>query len=482
MAEEAPAAPPSPPAAPPPAELAPGDGASALDDLFQGAGWRGALADLVRWLETSVFTRDALLALALIAAALFAGALLSRPIRGLVGRIPARHIPGAALTRLLAAVRILMAPILSLLFLQIAAGILTGLGQPSRLVEAASSLLTAWVVIRLVTLVIRSPLWSRMAFFLAWPVAALDILGLLGPIVRRLDALAIPLGENASLSALDVVRGFIAFLALFWVASTLGKFLERRIYQIDELTPSLQVLIVRILHVLMPVLAFVAALQLIGVNLAALAVFSGAVGLGIGLGLQRSIANLVAGLTLILDKSIKPGDVVKVADTFGWVTSLGARYVAIRTRDGTSHLLPNEHFITNGVENWSHGDKLVRLRIPVGVSYGSDPHRVIGLCVAAAASVERVLAAPGPLCHLVAFGDSSIDFELRVWIEDPENGVTNVKGRVLLAVWDAFRENGVEIPFPQRDLHLKSAPPLAELFARREAAGEGGASRAPGAA
>ncbi|NWG47233.1 MAG: mechanosensitive ion channel [Alphaproteobacteria bacterium] len=307
---------------------------SALEELFGGGSLRARAEEALRWLLETVLVVDTLIALALIAGAVLLAGLLARPAGRLIARLPLARIPDDLGKRLVASVRLLISPILALVFLQVMVGVMAGLGRPTALVEAAVSLLTAWVVIRLVTLVIRSPLWSRAAFFIAWPLAALDILGLLGPIMRQLDAAAIPLGEGADLSALDVLRGLIAFIVLFWVASTIGRFLERRIYALEELTPSLQVLIVHVLRVLLPVIAFVAALQMIGVNLAALAVFSGAVGLGVGLGLQRSIANLVAGFTLIMDKSIKPGDVVSVNDTFGWVTSMGR--VMPRSRRATA--------------------------------------------------------------------------------------------------------------------------------------------------
>ena len=197
--------------------------------------------------------------------------------------------------------------------------------------------------------------------------------------------------------------------------------------------------------------------DLFGNHLTALTVFGGALGIGIGLGLQKVASNLVSGLTLLMDKSIKPNDVIAVGDTYGWIASLGARYAAVRTRDGIEHLIPNEELITQRVENWSHSDKTVRLKVPVGISYKSDVRLAMRLCLEAAGTVERVLAAPEPRCLLRGFGDSSVDLEIRIWIDDPEEGRANVMSEVLLGVWDRFHEHGIEIPFPQRDLHLKSS-------------------------
>src|SRR5262249_51963631 len=148
-----------------------------------------------------------------------------------------------------------------------------------------------------------------------------------------------------------------------------------------------------------------------------------------------------------------------IGSTFGWVTSMGGNYVSVRTRDGIEHLVPNEFFMTNGVENWSYSDRAVRLKLPFSVSYQSDPHKVIALSVAAAAGVPRIIPQPAPICVIHGFGESSIDMELRVWLLDPQNGMGNVKGEVYLKLWDALKANGIEMPFPQRDIHIKSGGP-----------------------
>ncbi|MEM9899213.1 MAG: mechanosensitive ion channel domain-containing protein, partial [Pseudomonadota bacterium] len=350
------------------------------------------------------------------------------------------------------------------IFLQISVPILGGFGRSSLIIQAATSLLSAWIVIRLVTLVIRSPFWSRVAFYIAWPVAALDAFGLLDNVIDQLEAAAIPLGENAAgqpvtFSALDFVRTLITFAILFWAASALNRFIQSRLETVEELTPSLRALVFKILNILMPVLAFLLALQIVGFNIATLTVFGGAVGLGIGLGLQRIISNFFAGFTLIADKSIKPGDVIEVGDTFGWVTKMNARYVSVRTRDGTAHLVPNDKFLDDGVVNWSHSDKVVRLHAQFGVAYGTiDLRAVKEMAETRAKDIARVLATPKPVCNLVEFGDSAVNFDLRFWIDDPKNGLSNVRSEVMLSVWDGLHEMGVEIPFPQRDLHIKSAP------------------------
>jgi small-conductance mechanosensitive channel len=204
------------------------------------------------------------------------------------------------------------------------------------------------------------------------------------------------------------------------------------------------------------VIAVVAAMSGLGIDLTAFTVFSGAVGVGVGFGLQKVVSNFISGIIILLDRSIKPGDTISLGDTFGWIRELRARFVSVVTRDGREYLIPNEDFITREVINWSFSNDLVRLDVPFGVSYESDPHQVSALAIEAAASVPRVETAHKPVCWMTAFGDSSLDFVLRFWIRDPQNGLTNIRGQVLLALWDTFQANGVQIPFPHRELIVRS--------------------------
>jgi len=180
--------------------------------------------------------------------------------------------------------------------------------------------------------------------------------------------------------------------------------------------------------------------------------------------LQKVVSNLVSGVIILLDKSIKPGDVISLGETFGWINTLGARYVSVVTRDGREFLIPNEDLITSQVVNWSHSNDFVRLDIPFGTAYGDDPHavRLRRLAIQAAASVERVLTHKAPVCHIVGFGDSSVDYLLRFWIKDPTGGLTNIRGNVYLALWDVFKENGVSIPFPQREVKVLNTGEMAK--------------------
>jgi small-conductance mechanosensitive channel len=217
------------------------------------------------------------------------------------------------------------------------------------------------------------------------------------------------------------------------------------------------VLLGKITRISLMVFAVLIGMQLLDLNLTALTVLSGAIGVGIGFGLQKVVSNFISGIIILMDESIKPGDTITLGDTFGWIRELRARFVSVVTRDGREYLIPNEDFITTQVVNWSFSNNYVRLDVPFGVSYDSDPHEVIRLAKKAAAAVDRVDAVyQPPVCWMTEFGDSSINFLLRFWIDDPQRGLTNIRGTVLLALWDTFKAHGIKIPFPHREVIMRT--------------------------
>jgi small-conductance mechanosensitive channel len=242
---------------------------------------------------------------------------------------------------------------------------------------------------------------------------------------------------------------FFLFLAV-WLAALL----ERRIQQMSFLSGGLKVGLAKGARVVLVTLAILIALNTIGIDLTALAVFGGALGVGLGFGLQRIASNFISGFILLFDRSIRPGDVISVGESFGWVSALRARYVVVKDRDGVERLIPNENLITSEVINWSYSDRNVRIKIPVQISYGDDPEQAMALMVNAARNAQRVLKTPEPVCRLMEFADSGIALELRVWVNDPEEGTGNVRSEINLGIWRAFKEQGITIPFPQRDVHL----------------------------
>lgn len=326
------------------------------------------------------------------------------------------------------------------------------------LISLAAALASAWVLISVVTRLIRNRVVGRLAAALAWGFVALRLTGLWEPLGAGLDATALEIG-GVRLSLLVALQAaFVVALAL-WIAVVLGRMIEERLQHSEELTPSLRVLIGKLARIGLIILATVIALTSIGIDLTALTVFSGALGVGIGFGLQKVVSNYLSGIIILADKSIKPGDTISLGDKVGWVRSLRARFVSIVTRDGVEFLIPNEDFITNRVINWSFSDNNVRIELRFGVSYDSDPHQIRALAVEAASQIARVQQHPAPVCHLLGFGESSLDFVLRFWIADPRNGLTNVRGEVFLALWDAFKREGVTIPYPHRQVILQDQHP-----------------------
>ena len=311
----------------------------------------------------------------------------------------------------------------------------------------------AWATYRMISGFIKSRAWLRLIAVLAFSLAALHSFGLLETTVDLLNLLAFNVGDRR-ISILDILNGGVILLVLLWISSLLGSSGEKKIKKLPHLPPSLQVLLTKILRVILVFVSFAIALSTIGLDLSSFAILGGAIGVGIGFGLQKVVSNLVSGLILLLDRSIKPGDVIEIEGTYGWINSLRARYASVITRDGKEHLIPNEDLITNRVINWSFSDRNVRVRVPIGISYNADPRQAISLCLDAARSSSRTLQMPEPKCLMIGFGDNSVDLELRFWIDDPSNGVGNVRSEVFLAIWDRFQKEGIEIPFPQRDIHI----------------------------
>lgn len=326
---------------------------------------------------------------------------------------------------------------------------------PSRsyLLGIIATLATAWLVVTFATRLIANPLLRSVVRYGAWIWVTLTILGITDESEQLLDSIALELGETRISLWLLLQAAFILGV-FFMVARFLSRTTSAQIKRNDDISPSMQVLLIKFLQVVLFGAAFFIGLRIVGFDLTGLAVLSGAIGIGVGFGLQKVVSNLVSGIIILLDKSIKPGDVITVGETFGWINSLGARYVSITTRDGREYLIPNEDLITTQVVNWSHSNDFVRLDIYFGTAYGDNPHDVRKLAIEAAASVDRVLEHRPPVCHIVGFGDSSVDYILRFWIKDPTGGLTNIRGNVYLALWDTFADNGISIPFPQREVKM----------------------------
>lgn len=349
--------------------------------------------------------------------------------------------------------------LLSILLLLFGITMVDRFGYRTLLMKLVLNLSVAWVVVQLATSVILDRFWSRIVAIVAWTLATLNIVGVLDEAVALLDGIGFTIGE-VNLTLLSMIKAAVILFILLRAVNWLSGQLEHKLEKATGLTPSSRLMLSKIVHITLIVLVGLIALNSVGINLTALAVFSGAIGVGIGFGLQKVVGNFISGLILLSDKSIKPGDVIELSGVYGWVKQMGGRCVSIVTRDEKEYLIPNEDLITQQVVNWSYSNRKIRIRAPIGISYNADPHRAISLIVEAAKNLPRILNDPAPKCLLKGFGDNSVDLELRFWIEDPQSGVANITSEVLLRVWDILKENGIEIPFPQRDVHLDVQGPV----------------------
>jgi len=413
------------------------------------------IAEWTDWLVARATSADTVVQVSLVAASLVAALLIARPARAALDHAFGGMRRSNGLDRVASLLRLLVPPCLWLALLGGASAAAEDFGYGTGITRNVGSLLVAWIVIRISSSLIREPFWSHTVAITAWTLAALNILHLLSPTLRFLDALAINVGQSA-ISLLSIIEAMILIAVLLYGALTISSLIVHRIDRVPNLTPSIRVLLAQVTKAALIVTAFVVSLSSVGIDLSAFAVIGGAVGVGIGFGLQKVVSNLISGVILLLDRSIKPGDVIEVGETFGSVSSLGARYTSVVTRDGTEWLIPNEDLITQRVTNWSYSHTRVRQKVPIGISYDSDLDLATQLIVEAAGESDRILSQPEPVCLLKGFGDNSVDLELRYWIDDPEDGVANVTDQVLRKIWKKFHEREIEIPFPQRDLHIRS--------------------------
>jgi small-conductance mechanosensitive channel len=331
---------------------------------------------------------------------------------------------------------------------------------PSRsyLLMVAAKLALAWLVIRLVTSVIRNAFIVKLVSVAAWVVAALSIIGQLDAAAEALDSVAIEIGGLRLTPLLLIKAGALLVVAL-WLTSITSNFIESRITRSSDLTPSIQVLLIKIIRIGLLVVAIAVALSAVGINLSALAVFTGAAGVGIGLGLQKIVANFISGLILLVDKSVKPGDLVTIGDSSGRISAMKTRYISVAAGDGREFLIPNEDLVTQKVVNWTYTDKNTLVKIPFSTNYDADPRLVCKLAIDTAAAAPRALKGKPPGCILIEFAEAGMKFSLTFWIGDPD-GLDNVKSDVMLALWEAFKREGIRVPYPVRELRVRGAVPV----------------------
>ncbi|WP_414643336.1 mechanosensitive ion channel family protein [Bradyrhizobium sp.] len=326
---------------------------------------------------------------------------------------------------------------------------------PSRsyMLVVAAKLALAWLAIRLITSVIRNAFLVTMISLLAWLIAALSIINQLEPAADALDSISIVLG-GLRLTPLLVIKACLLLIVTLWLTNIASNFAESRINRSADLTPSIQVLLVKMIRIGLMVVAVAIALGAVGINLSALAVFSGAVGVGIGIGLQKIVANFISGIILLADKSVKPGDLVTIGDSSGRISAMKTRYISVAAGDGREFLIPNEDLVTQKVTNWTYTDKNTLVKVTFATNYDSNPRRVCQLAIENAAAAPRAIKARPPNCILTEFAETGMKFSLTFWIADPD-GMDNVRSEVMLSLWETFKREGIKVPYPVRELRVR---------------------------
>lgn len=412
-------------------------------------------------LSAQILSLDGLVQLLLIAVGFLLAWALRRPIIKMLETVwPTVDGERPFMGNLKAVMRRITLPAFWVIFLWITIPALREYGTGNDMVRIAASMLQAWIVINLFSAVVRDAFWSLTFSIVAWTIAALYILRLLNPLIAILDNVGLDVGEGR-ISLYDVIKGSFLLVLLIWVAMTFARFVQSRVSRAENLTPSVRSLISQTVKIGTIFIAVIMALNAVGIDLTALAVFSGAVGVGVGFGLQAIFSNLISGVIMLLEGSVSVGDFVELeSGVTGEVKEINTRATLITTNDRVDILVPNAQFINGMVTNWTLRDKHRRTRIPFGVAYGSDKELVKKAALEAASSLPHELkgkAARPAEVWLVNFGESSLDFELVLWLKaEAVKRPMAIVAEYNWAIETALRKYDIEIPFPQRDLHIRS--------------------------
>jgi small-conductance mechanosensitive channel len=353
-------------------------------------------------------------------------------------------------------------------------GLMHAFGARTQMVDVVVQLVGLMLLIRLAVYVVRVSLgtrarikgWGVPITAVIWVFLALHLLGWGETVVAALDSIGINAGKTR-ISVWSVMKLLVTVSVFVLIAMWVSRWLERRVLKLDALAPTMRIGIAKFMQAFLVGLSVLIGLNAAGLDLTTLNVLTGAIGIGLGFGLQSIAANFVSGFVLLMDRSIKPGDVISFTGTtgtategFGWVEELRGRYVVVRDRDGVETLVPNQNLITNPVINWSYTDPRVRLKLPVRISYRDDPELAMQLLLQATEHHPRVIKEPAPVARLMHFGDHGIELELRFWIPDPQAGVNNVRSDVNRQIWQLFKQHGITIPVAQREIRVEMVPSL----------------------
>jgi len=424
-----------------------------------------------------LFTRDVLTEIGAVALCLLAGWFVGAALRDRYRRLGIRTPTALTWTYLASEGLIVVAPVvIALTLVCLARALLQSLHFDVTMLDSAMRLIGAYVVVRIGVFLFTASLgnkswmqhWENRATLFIWLVIAAEYLGWLDPIIGFLDSLGVATGKSR-ITLWSVLKLLFTLTAFVLVAAWISRWVERRLNKLRNIAPSTRIGIAKFSNAFLIGISILMGLNAAGVDLTALTVLTGAIGLGLGFGLQSIASNFVSGFVLLMDRSIKPGDVISLSgqsgtttENFGWVQELRGRYVVVRDRDGVEMLVPNQQLISNAVINWSYTDPRIRLKLPVRVSYQDDPELALQILVTACEGRERVLREPAPVSRLMHFSDSGIELELRFWISDPQEGVNNVRSEVNRAIWRLFKQHKITIPTAQHEVLVHSARPRIE--------------------
>ena len=411
--------------------------------------------------ETALATPAGWIELALVAFSFAVGWLLDRRVR-------LRHESSGLVIRAgLGGVNRLILPLTTLVLLLIAGAVFQR-WQPTFFIRIALPLMVALAVIRLVVYALHKlfgtsswwlPTSERAVAFAIWGFVLLYFTGLAEGLATELDSLQIPLGAKR-ISVWEIVKGAVVVVVTIAASLWLSGLFEQRLMRSPTLDTNVRAVLTKAIRALLLVLGILFALEAVGIDLTLLTVFGGALGVGIGLGLQKLASNYISGFTILLDRSIRLGDMITVDNRHGIVTAVTSRYVVVRSLDGVDAIVPNDTLVTTTVLNHSYTSKDVRVGIPVQVSYDSDIDLALKLMEEAGAAESRVLKVPNPpTAFLVRFADSGIDLELGVWVADPEAGQLGLRSSINRAILRAFQTHGIRIPYPQREMRIVAQAP-----------------------
>ncbi len=399
----------------------------------------------------------------------FAAAALRTRLRRRPGAAPT---PGG--THFAAQAALVLAPVLvSLLLVLLARFLMKSAAFDTSLLDIAIRLIGVYAIVRVAVFSFAATLtdqswiqhWELRASLCIWFAIAANYLGWLDPIIDTLDSVGVAAGRSR-ITLWSVLKLLFTLSVFILVAAWISRWIDRRLKRLQNLAPSTRIGLAKFANAFLIGLSVLLGLNAAGVDLTALTVLTGAIGLGLGFGLQSIAANFVSGFVLLMDRSIKPGDVISFSgqsgtntENFGWVHELRGRYVVVRDRDGIETLVPNQQLISNPVVNWSYTDPRIRLKLPIRISYKDDPELALTVLLEACEGQKRVLREPAPASRLMHFSEIGIELELRFWISDPQEGVNNVRSEVNRAIWRLFKQHGLTMPIAQREILIHRAEP-----------------------